>query len=63
LTNLHILHIFDNPLSPTTLSITPSKIPTIRKSRAFLKCYFAIALNCSFPIVESIVSLYDKLRV
>jgi Leucine-rich repeat (LRR) protein len=55
LTNLQHLSLDTNPLSPFTLSITPSQISSINSRRTFLKCYFALALNCSFPVVESLL--------
>jgi hypothetical protein len=33
----------------------PSQFSSIRSRRTFLKCYFALALKCSFPVVESIL--------
>jgi Leucine-rich repeat (LRR) protein len=55
LTKLNTLSLRKNPLSPSTLSITPSQFSFLRSRRTFLKCYFALALNCSFPVVESIL--------
>jgi Leucine-rich repeat (LRR) protein len=55
LTSLQYLSLHNNPLSPSTLSIKPSQFSSLLARRTFLKCYFALALNCSFPIVESIL--------
>jgi Leucine-rich repeat (LRR) protein len=55
LSSLQHLFLHTNPLSPSTLSITPSQFSSLRSRRTFLKCYFALALNCSFPVVESLL--------
>jgi Leucine-rich repeat (LRR) protein len=55
LSNIQYLYLDNNPLSPSTLSITPSQFSSIRSRRTFLKCYFALALACSFPVIESIL--------
>jgi Leucine-rich repeat (LRR) protein len=55
LTKLIILSLHTNPLSPSTLSITPSQFSSLNFRRTFLKCYFALALNCPFLVVESIL--------
>jgi hypothetical protein len=55
LTKINSLFLHTNPLSPSTLSITPSQFSSLNFRRTVLKCYFAIALNCSFPVVESIL--------
>jgi Leucine-rich repeat (LRR) protein len=55
LSSIQHLSLSNNPLSPSTLSITPSKISSLNSRRTFLKCYFALALNCPFLVVESIL--------
>jgi hypothetical protein len=49
------LSLHTNPLSPSTLSMKPSQFSSILSRRTFLKCYFALALNCPFLVVESIL--------
>jgi hypothetical protein len=44
-----------NPLSPSTLSIKHSRFSSLLSRRNFLKCYFALVLECSFPVVESLL--------
>jgi Leucine-rich repeat (LRR) protein len=55
LSNLYDIFLQNNPLSPSTLAIKPSQISSILSRRNFLKCYFALALACSFPVIESLL--------
>jgi hypothetical protein len=55
LRKLHTLSLDTHLFSPSTLSITPSSFSRLRVKRTFIKCYFALALSCSFPVVESIL--------
>jgi Leucine-rich repeat (LRR) protein len=58
LTNLQYLSPQNNPLSTSTLSMKPLQFSSLRSRRNFLKCYFALALKCSFHvIIESILVL------
>jgi hypothetical protein len=52
---MYALYIHNNPLSPSTLSMKPLQFSSIHSRRTILKCYFALALTCSFPVVESIL--------
>jgi hypothetical protein len=55
LTNLYFLSFMSNPLSPSTLAIEPFRFSSLHYRRTFLKCYFALALACSFPVIESML--------
>jgi Leucine-rich repeat (LRR) protein len=55
LANLQYISLQKNPLSLSALVIKSSDFPHLHSRRTFLKCYFALALKCSFPVVESIL--------
>jgi Leucine-rich repeat (LRR) protein len=60
LTNLMYLPLYGNPLSAITLSVTPVRLPTLHILHVFLKCYFALALKCSFPVIEALIINYKN---
>jgi hypothetical protein len=55
LPNLHYLSLQNNPRSSFTPVIVYSQLSHLRSRRNFLKCYFALALACSFPVIESVI--------
>jgi Leucine-rich repeat (LRR) protein len=60
LTNLWFISLKGNPLSPFTLCIERTDFHHLHSRRNFLKCYFALTLNCSFPVIESILTNTHK---
>jgi hypothetical protein len=60
LTGLHRLNLARTPLSDATLNIETSNFPVIYRTRTFLKCYFALALTCSYPIIEAMCVNYEN---